>query len=117
MYALICSTGRYSTMLRGTFKSGPTSPPSRLMAWQATHSPRKISNPAHAGEPGGAVVGTVWMRAPEARQLDLDHLPQPRRSRRGSGRPHEAEWPRVDVLRAEGGEAQRGVGGKRGVAE
>ena len=43
MYALICATGRYSTMLFGTFRSGAAVPPSRLIAWHAMHSPRKSS--------------------------------------------------------------------------
>jgi len=48
MYALICSMGRYSTMLCGMLRSGPTFPPSPLIEWQLTHSRRKIAKPAAA---------------------------------------------------------------------
>jgi len=42
-YAFTCASGRYSTIDCGMLRSGPTVPPSPLMAWHAMHSPRKIS--------------------------------------------------------------------------
>ena len=71
--ALSCSTGRYSTMLIGTFRSGPTLPPSPLMEWHAMHSPRKIVKP----RPDGTVARHVVrhdVRIPGREVGDLDRL-------------------------------------------
>ena len=59
MYALICAAGRYSTMLCGTFKSGPMRPPSRLIAWQAMHVERKMRKPFISGVVDAKPVGTA----------------------------------------------------------
>ena len=70
---------RYSTMLRGTFSSGPTRPPSPLMAWHWRQERRKSAKPrCGRGSGRGARRHRVREAVLDAHHGDLGELVRPR---------------------------------------